>query len=801
MCIYVSNPIIEPAPFFVHAQPVVSPHLSSKAGASAPEFYQEAYDTKNNISFTAAPLNGPILPNGQWGVNSHPSDQIIATDTTLAMGFYGTPGTPNTISAGGGAGAGGAIYLDDVFAIGTSGLYAKTSMSGPIMREFIKTGTFGTNGHSFGYASCQWLSHCSQSGQYPGSECAATLSGVAFKGYCFHSDTGSLECGRLAAIDNEYGDKPITFDVASGRGYTATTTYPGAEFPIKKSEHYNKQAEIVASNPGLGMPYRCPAGSPAKGLGTFVSKRPLIAGCMISSDYTYDMLAEVHVPAYCTNTTTDFHKGCMLPTAMNFDPTAKQSGACEFATLGCTDSTKLRYNPEATVDDGMSCLDAVYGCTVKDTPYDSVNSDTPSWRSGKHGDPVRWIGMQYENQDFTGSAVTNYSSAANVNEGCVVAIEGCMDPTAANYDSAATINSLTWCVPLVLGCMMPPEIPNGPYNSYDLSTSEFDFTATKHDGAQCISTVPKDDNYHKSGKVPAARVGCTSEGAMNYDPTATMSGTSKYTQCYVCGDSVDACTGCLNPSAVNFGCTKYQDNKDDCVKANVLVHSASVCKYAGEPPVGTASPPSPPPPAAPAGGGFKAEVVYVFTISFSAAGTVEENLLLADSMLAAMQAEYNPPADAVLLAFIINVETGSVYGPLPDCEDDPALSCTDNARRQLLADEKRRLQASGVEWKFEIKYKDQNQAAAAEASSGGLADQAALTAFFEAAGITDLVVTSGGAISIEEEITYVQSGLNDAATAGLIAGVVVGVVLIAGAVFVYMRMKKKAAYAKTVVPA
>ena len=94
MCIYVSNPIIEPAPFFVHAQPVVSPHLSSKAGASAPEFYQEAYDTKNNISFTAAPLNGPILPNGQWGVNSHPSDQIIATDTTLAMGFYGTPGTP-----------------------------------------------------------------------------------------------------------------------------------------------------------------------------------------------------------------------------------------------------------------------------------------------------------------------------------------------------------------------------------------------------------------------------------------------------------------------------------------------------------------------------------------------------------------------------------------------------------------------------------------------------------------------------------------------------------------------------------
>lgn len=74
-------------------------------------------------------------------------------------------------------------------------------------------------------------------------------------------------------------------------------------------------------------------------------------------------------------------------------------------------------------------------------------------------------------------------------------------------------------------------------------------------------------------------------------------------------------------------------------------------------------------------------------------------------------------------------------------------------------------------------------------------------AFFQAAGIDDLVVTSGGLISIEEEVTFVQSGMNDAEMAGLIAGVVVGVVLILLAVFVYMRMKKRAAYAKTVVPA
>jgi hypothetical protein len=788
MCIYVSNPLIEPAPFFVHAQPVTSPHLSSKAGASAPEFYQEAYDTKNNITFTAAPLNGPILPNGEWGVDSHPSDKIVAYDNTVAMGF-----NMGSVPKGGGAagyGTGGAVYLDDIFAIGTSGLYAKTSMSGPIMNEFVKTGTFGTNGHSFGYASCQWLAHCNP-GLKPGAECAATLSGVSYKGYCFHSDTGSLECGRLAAIDNEYGDKPITFDVASGRAYTATTTYPGAEFPIRKSEHYSEPTTIVASNPGAGKPYRCPAGSPAKGLGTFVSKRPLIAGCMITSDDTYDMLAEVHVPAYCTNITTDFHKGCMLPTAMNFDPTAKQSGACEFATLGCTDSTKLRYNPEATVDDGMSCLDAVYGCTVAETPYEGVNDDTPSWRSGEHGEMVRWIGMKYENSGYTGKAVTNYDSAANVNDGCVVAIEGCMDPTAANYDSAATINSLTWCVPLVEGCMMPPELPNGPYKSYDLGTSEFKFTATKHKRGQCFSQTA-------TGTIPAARVGCTVPGAMNYDPTATVSGTSKYTQCYVCEN--EECSGCLNKGAVNFGCKEKQDDTTGCDASEVLIHAGDRCKYPGEPALGTPSPPSPPPPQAPEGGGTKAVVTYVFTVEFSAAGTVEENVALADDMIGAFAAKYDPPAGAKVLAHIENPENGVRNGPYPDCEDTSLYdSCTGN-RRQLAADSSRRLQVGGVLWIFQIKYADAADAAAAEQASAGLSDQGALAAIFATA-VPSLVVTSGATVAIVEEITYIESGLTDAQRAGLIAGVLCGVFSLAGAAFVYWRMKKKAAYAKTVVPA
>ena len=45
--------------------------------------------------------------------------------------------------------------------------------------------------------------------------------------------------------------------------------------------------------------------------------------------------------------------------------------------------------------------------------------------------------------------VLNYDSTANAINGshsCVIAIEGCMDPTAINYESRANVNSATWCV-------------------------------------------------------------------------------------------------------------------------------------------------------------------------------------------------------------------------------------------------------------------------------------------------------------------------------------------------------------------
>ena len=73
------------------------------------------------------------------------------------------------------------------------------------------------------------------------------------------------------------------------------------------------------------------------------------------------------------------------PDAANYDPTAKQSGKCEFRTRGCTSPTALNYNKEASIDDA-SCIEPVYGCTVAPDTYHEVDPNTPEWKSGWTGD-------------------------------------------------------------------------------------------------------------------------------------------------------------------------------------------------------------------------------------------------------------------------------------------------------------------------------------------------------------------------------------------------------------------------------
>ena len=68
--------------------------------------------------------------------------------------------------------------------------------------------------------------------------------------------------------------------------------------------------------------------------------------------------------------------------------------------------------------------------------YAGVNADTPFYRSRAVGvtgvGAVAWPAYR---------SVLNYDPRANALRGCRVAVEGCMDPSAANYDRHATADS------------------------------------------------------------------------------------------------------------------------------------------------------------------------------------------------------------------------------------------------------------------------------------------------------------------------------------------------------------------------
>ena len=95
------------------------------------------------------------------------------------------------------------------------------------------------------------------------------------------------------------------------------------------------------------------------------------------------------------------------------------------------------------------------GCTLRPEGYAGVAGDTPGYKSLYVGVPREGVGVvawpSY-------GSVLNYDPMATTLDGCVPAIEGCMDSAALNYDADATIDSNGWCVAtaVAIGCMGLP---------------------------------------------------------------------------------------------------------------------------------------------------------------------------------------------------------------------------------------------------------------------------------------------------------------------------------------------------------
>lgn len=685
-------------PYFVHPKPpswathtepdgqVLVRPTASVAFNDPAHSHVEGYPSANNY----ARASGNDVANYQYAARGpHPSDTIVAYDEALSK----------------------PVYMDQVQVINPSSAgfsMAKTPEVGGYPKEYQKRG-WTVAGHLYGYSTCHWLRHCTGS-EVVGSQCSATLAGVTYQGYCFTAIGGSLECGYTSAVDDSYGESPVTF-TSTGKA---------------------------------GAIRRCPTGSPAVAGGWYTSKRSLIGGCMVASDANYDSTAEVHVPAYCA-APADYQKGCLIPGALNFNPMAKQSGQCNWQTKGCMDSDAFNYNADATIADAVNypcTVKRVSGCTLGTTPQGTATNMAGAVSLGAGSGIVA----------FATASVTNYNSAANANSGCIIAVEGCMDPNAANYNSMATINSNSWCIPAVSGCMNPAA-PN--YNS----------AATVNAASTCI----------------AARPGCMDSTATNFDSLATSS-----TTCY------PPKYGCLNPGARNPYCDSYEST-EACTPASstnptgVTVHAAWKCRFEDMPPAPPA-PPSPNFPPVPEGIKQTYKLKLVIQIQGDCPGAIS---LYGEPMAEAFAVAQG----GSLGALVVDIDMCSQITRYPGGEGT-------NSTRRLL--EARALQSAGGEdgaiaVEMATEYEDAGDMESAKstvAQEVGTSRASLQASFGAAAGVT---VLSAPVIEVEVvQVTAPPSGPGSAA--GAIVGIVVGLIaalMIVGVAVVYRKRKA----AKGVYPA
>jgi len=508
---------------YVAGLPKTSAPVLLHPGYKGAAFFQHPYDKDHDYT-----KSQNELPNNDYAKTHHPSEARVAESTELVDGTRNEYG----------------IWTDSAHPIEVGSGIVGMSVAGGDMIDYVAT---AAGGHFFGKAVCQTINVCDGSVDRPGSGCDGPNGE---HGFCYESKDSGLLCGRLLSLNDEYEQHPVALDASALYGTLSQE------------------------------PYRCPRFTAATELGTVSVSRLMIGGCMDSTDDDeYDANAEIHVKAMCSTGKGEGIKvGCLFPGAENFDPLAQAPGKCTYQTRGCTSATALNFNSEASINDD-SCIEPIEGCTIKTGGYDGVDSNTPMFQDRFFGSALRAVGKVpfslYPD-------VTNYLETANVLKGCEVAIEGCMQEFAEdgvtkniNYESFATSNKNSWCIPEVPGCMLPSSTNSkmawtGDHDREGFAYN-FDPSATKH--VKEICTV--------------YRLGCMEEGSLNYDQYATVED-----HCY------KQLSGCLDTAALNVGCAS--PGLSDCPNGlvdkhadQITHHQPNTCTFYYSPP------PSPPPPVYP----------------------------------------------------------------------------------------------------------------------------------------------------------------------------------------------------------
>ena len=229
---------------------------------------------------------------------------------------------------------------------------------------------------------------------------------------------------------------------------------------------------------------------------------------------------------------------------------------CEEKVFGCLDSLAINYNNQANTEDG-SCY-YMPGCMNSSYLEYYTQGYTADYDDGTCQTVAVW--------GCTDPAAFNYNSLANIdNGGCVPVIMGCMQPLAFNYDPNANTDDGS-CIPYIYGCTDPTMFNyDSIANTDDGSCIPFEYGCT--DSTMFNFNPLANAEYVPSNCVPYI-YGCTDPSMLNYNPEANTEDFSCIAYIYGCMDStalnydslantdngscIAVVQGCMDPNAWNY---------------------------------------------------------------------------------------------------------------------------------------------------------------------------------------------------------------------------------------------------------
>ncbi len=222
-------------------------------------------------------------------------------------------------------------------------------------------------------------------------------------------------------------------------------------------------------------------------------------------------------------------EGCTDPTACDYDEDATEQTTCDYISCsGCTLIAACNYNAAATISNNASCVFPESSSVAGSCDTCSGETDGTGVVVDNDDDNDGWCNDD-EVEGCTQEGACNFDpDATDDDQSCeFTSCAGCTLSAACNYDASATIpNNAT--------CTFPES--SGIAGSCDTCSGETDGTGT------VVDNDADDDGFCDDDEV----LGCTEEGACNFNPAATEENNScEYT----------SCIGCLNPVACNYDAT------------------------------------------------------------------------------------------------------------------------------------------------------------------------------------------------------------------------------------------------------